>query len=120
MPIQRSHLDHAIEPIESLSLLHGEAVAIGLVAAVSLADGLGRLEGDWGPGFVQRLERIGLPPRLRAPVPVEELLLRMGYDKKAEGASHTLIVPHRPGRVEIVPDVSEEAIASAWHAVGAG
>lgn len=110
---------HAIEPIESLSLLHGEAVAIGLVAAVSLAEGLGRLEGDWGPGYIQRLERIGLPTRLPEPVAVDELLLRMGYDKKAHGGSHTLIVPHGPGRVEVVPDVPEDAIVTAWRAVGA-
>ena len=111
---------HAIEPIDSLDLLHGEAVSIGLVAAISLSEGLGCLEGDWAAGFISRLERIGLPTRLAHPVAADELLLRMGYDKKAHGGSHTLIVPHRPGRVEIVPDVPEDAIASAWHAVGAG
>ena len=110
---------HAIEPIESLDLLHGEAVSIGLVAAISLAGTLGRLEGDWADGFIARLERIGLPIRLPRPVAAGELLLRMGYDKKAQGGSLTLIVPEAPGRVSIVPEVPEKAIETSWHAVGA-
>lgn len=110
---------HAIEPIDSLDLLHGEAVSVGLVAAIALSRAIGQLEGDWADGFVRRLERIGLPVQLPQAVPVAELLLRMGFDKKAHGGSHTLIVPHCPGRVSIVPDVPEEAIVAAWRAVGA-
>ena len=110
---------HAIEPIEAMDLLHGEAVSIGLVGAIELSRHLGRLEGDWAQGFIQRLERIGLPTRLPAPVAIAELMLRMGYDKKVHGGCHTLVVPHCPGRVEIVSDVPEDAIVAAWTALGA-
>lgn len=110
---------HAIEPIEAMDLLHGEAVSIGLVGAIELSRNLGRLEGDWSEGFIQRLKRIGLPTRLPAPVATAELMMRMGYDKKLEGGCHTLVVPHCPGRVEIVSDVAEDAIVAAWAALGA-
>jgi len=110
---------HAIEPIEAMDLLHGEAVSIGLVAAIELSRYLGRLEGGWAEGFVQRLDRIGLPTGLPVPLAPAELMLRMGFDKKVRGGRHTLVIPHCPGRVEIVPDVPEDALVAAWAAVGA-
>ncbi|MAB83587.1 MAG: 3-dehydroquinate synthase [Phycisphaerae bacterium] len=110
---------HAIEPIKPLDLLHGEAVSIGLVAAIGISGELGLLEGDWAADFIGRLERIGLPIRLPRTIATTELIDRMGFDKKIRAGHHTLVVPIRPGHVEIVQDVPEAAIAGAWSSVGA-
>lgn len=110
---------HAIEPIKSLDLLHGEAVSIGLVAAIGISSELGLLEGDWAADFIGRLERIGLPIRLPRSVASADLIDRMGFDKKIRAGHHTLVIPIRPGHVEIVQDVPETAIAGAWSNVGA-
>ena len=108
---------HAIEPDPGLGLKHGEAVAIGLIAACALSSSLGCLEGDWISHLADVLERAGLPVRLPASRDPEELLARMRFDKKIQDGRHRLIVPCAPGVVQIKDDVPESSILQAWQAV---
>ena len=71
-------------------LLHGEAVAIGMVKAFALSARLGHC----APAELERVRahllRLGLPTRLadvsNRPFPPDELLSAMGRDKKVENA----------------------------------
>lgn len=110
---------HAIEPIAELDLRHGEAVAVGLCAAVRCAHELGRVRGEDVKRVTELLQALGLPMKLPKPVGVARLMKAMGYDKKVADGSLRLILPTASGGAEIVKDVGPPAIEAAWIAVGA-
>jgi len=93
---------HALETTPGLVLTHGEAVALGLVAAAAAGDGprlAGRIAAITG-GF-------GLPVRLSGPLDRDAFDLRIGVDKKADAAGPRLVLPRGPGRVEVVAATTE-------------
>lgn len=110
---------HAIEPIPELDLLHGEAVAIGLVAACECAVVTGRLHEDRLELVRDLLTVLGLPTRLPRAASAALLIERMGYDKKNERGRRRLILPVEIGEVEITDDVPVAAVVQAWVRVGA-
>ena len=120
---ERAHLNlghtfaHAIEAANARTkLLHGEAVAIGMVAATWLAVELGRCRRDALDNLVALLEAIGLPtghPRLES---TDILMHFMKRDKKVQGDRLRLILPEAAGRVTIADDVPASAVAAAWDA----
>ena len=92
-------------------LIDGEAVALGMIAAQRVAAALGRAE----PGGLERithlLERLGLPTALDAHLDAATLRFA-SHDKKRSGGKVRFVVPHKPGRVTIVPlDPAELAAA---------
>jgi 3-dehydroquinate synthase len=109
---------HAIEPLPELSLQHGEAVAIGLCAAVACAEVEGLIDAEYVDRIRGMLNKLGLPTRLPLPVPVEELLSLMGSDKKTLDASIRLVLPTQQG-VSIMDGIDDGAIGLAWTTVGA-
>jgi len=111
---------HAIETIPSLDLLHGEAVAIGMVAACRTAVALGRLDPVTADRVVGLLGALQLPTRVPEPVAAAEIRRRMAFDKKMAAGVLRLILPEALGRVEIVPGVSDDAIAAGLASIGAG
>jgi len=111
---------HAIETVPSLELLHGEAVAIGMVAACRTAAALGRLEPATADRIAGLLGALALPTRLSRPIAAAEIRRRMGFDKKAAGGVLRLILPSALGAVEIVPGVPDDAIAAGLASIGAG
>jgi 3-dehydroquinate synthase len=95
------------------SLLHGEAVAIGLVDASRLAERLGRID----PSVTQRqarlIEAVGLPTELpHGPLDVEAVLDRMRLDKKSIGGKLRFVLPRSIGQVELVDSVPESEVRS--------
>lgn len=110
---------HAIESIPALAVKHGEAVAIGMVAAVRLAAARGALAVADAERIVALLEAVGLPTRLPRAAPRAALVEAMGSDKKVARGRIRLILPVAIGRAMIVEDASAEEIAAAWREVGA-
>jgi 3-dehydroquinate synthase len=101
---------HALEAATAYgALLHGEAVAIGMVAAARLAARLGLCDA----ALVARHERIlrafGLPTRAPAVAP-EALRAAMALDKKGRGAQIRWVLLAAPADVRIVADVPEPTI----------
>jgi len=101
---ERAHLNlghtfgHALETLPELHLTHGEAVALGCLAAAA-AGGNAELAAR-----VERLARaLGLPVRLPAPLDRAAFDRRLGFDKKADSAGVRLVLPRAPGRIELVP-----------------
>jgi pentafunctional AROM polypeptide len=95
-------IGHAYEALLTPQVLHGEAVAIGMVKEAELARFLGVLK----PGAVARLSKCissyGLPTSVddkriqkitaRKSCPVEELLAKMGVDKKNDGKKKKIVL----------------------------
>jgi 3-dehydroquinate synthase len=76
-------IGHAVEAASNYEMLHGEAIAIGIVAAglIEIEMGLSK------PGQLDRIrevfEKLGVPTRIPAGMPQEKLLDLMRHDKKA-------------------------------------
>lgn len=93
-------------------LLHGEAVAIGMVDASLLAERLGRI----GPEVTRRqialLAALGLPTRLpeSARLSADDVIATMKLDKKSRGGKLRFVLPDRMGHVALVGDVPEDAV----------
>lgn len=87
-------LGHAIEAASDYAMLHGEAVALGLVAAGRLSLRRGLTQHDLETMFVQALTRLRLPtdlaPWLRAPA-LARVEAALRHDKKRDEATVTYI-----------------------------
>jgi 3-dehydroquinate synthase len=112
-------LAHALEAVAGFGALrHGEAVAIGLVAAGRLALGRGLWSPRWQAELEQTLQALRLPVRIPG-LPLAELLAAMRVDKKAVGGVLRYILPVRPGEVAICEDVRPEELAAVLTGMGA-
>lgn len=93
---------HAIEALRWESMLHGECVAIGMVAAARIALAAGVLtDAAFIPRLVALLDRLRLPVRL--PVAPAELLPVMYRDKKVDAGRIRWVLPVRMGEVTVQP-----------------
>ncbi len=101
---------HALEAETGFSsrLLHGEAVALGMVLAFDFAARLGLVGAAEGERVRRHFAVTGLPTALRdaglEAVPAEHLLAHMGKDKKVRDGKITLILPHRIGDAFVMKD----------------
>ncbi len=110
---------HALERLSGYRLRHGEAVAVGLTAAVQLASALGLLEDpSLGAALEARLTAWGLPTRYAGPPP-EAILAAAAHDKKGRGGRLRWVLPRRVGVVEVVEAPPEAAVRAALAAVRA-
>jgi len=98
---------HALETASDYALLHGEAVAIGLVLAGQLSQSLGYLT----PSDCERIENLcraaELPHRIPSQLSAQGLLEIMQYDKKRVSSALRLIVLQQIGSAKI-----EQALAA--------
>ena len=101
---------HAIESASGYgTLLHGEAVAIGMAMAARFSARLGRIPAADPERLVRLLARLGLPVETpRFPVPT--WLEYMGRDKKNEDGRITLILLDAMGRGAVVKDAPAAAL----------
>jgi 3-dehydroquinate synthase len=94
---------HAIEVASGFGALrHGEAVALGMVAAFRLASRLGRASADDVARTTKLLAALGLPTQVDRYLD-DRTLGFIGADKKRKGGKLRFIVPGAPGATEIVP-----------------
>jgi 3-dehydroquinate synthase len=88
---------HAIEAAQGFSgLRHGEAVALGMVAAFRLSRALGRASTADVERMTRLLEKLGLPVNLDAYLS-DQTLDFVGSDKKRKGGKVRFVVPGAPG-----------------------
>ena len=108
---------HALESRPELGLLHGEAVSLGLMAACAASRELGMAGDDLGESIHGLLRRAGLPVVLDRSVPADSLRSAMAMDKKASVGRTHLVLPRAIGKVELVMDPGEGAIAAGLEAI---
>ena len=105
-------LAHAIETAGTYDLRHGEAVAVGLVYAATVARDLGRIDDERVALHRAIVEHYELPSSLPSGLDDERLVELMGRDKKAVDGL-TFVLDGADG-VEVVagvdPDVARAAL----------
>jgi 3-dehydroquinate synthase len=100
---------HALEFCSGYRLRHGEAVAVGLVAAARTAARLGVCDRALPERVAGVVRRLGLPTGYRDSTP-QEVLAAMGADKKRAGRRLRFVLPQALGRVIVTDDVPEALV----------
>jgi len=93
-------LGHAIEQVSEYQIKHGEAVAIGMVAAARLSEQMGLAERGLSDVISETLAALGLPTQLPHSMDPQSLLRAMGVDKKRLAGKVRLALPVRVGEVQ--------------------
>ena len=107
---------HAYEALAGYDggVLHGEAVAVGMLDAFALSVLLGHCPAGELDRASAHLARLGLPTRLAdisdRPFATEALLGAMGRDKKVENARLRFVLAHHIGAAFTSADVPESAL----------
>jgi shikimate kinase/3-dehydroquinate synthase len=99
-------------------LLHGEAVATGLVLATQLSATLGLCPQEDPGRIAAHLQSLGLPTQI-AGLPAERLIAHMKQDKKMRGGKLTFVLTRGIGRAFTSNDVPEDAVRATLLAGGA-
>lgn len=117
---------HAIETLPGLSpdgdpahapLHHGEAVALGLVAAAATAEKLGLAPGGTLDQTRAAIIAAGLPASVPGLPPTTELIGLMMHDKKVAQGQLRLVLPAGDGRCRVVADPPNDAVEAGWSAI---
>ena len=103
---------HAVESVSDFRVSHGEAVAIGMLAAARISREMGIL----APGELVRLESLitkaGLPTKATN-LDLERLVSAMQHDKKVRQGKVRFILPRSLGEVFITDDVNLSLVRQA-------
>lgn len=110
---------HAFEALSGYGrLLHGEAVAVGMIYASRLAERRKLIETSVTERQIALLRAFGLPTKLPESLKLstEEVLARMRLDKKVASGTLRFVLPKRLGHVELVADVPEADVRAVLEA----
>lgn len=120
---------HALESFPALSpsnnpadapLQHGEAVALGLIAAAATSTVLDQLSHADAQRLRDAVAIAGLPTSV-AELPADPVLIdAMAHDKKASNGKLRLILPMSLGACMVVQDPPVNAINSGWNSIRTG
>jgi len=111
---------HAVEQVAGYGVyLHGEAVAIGTVAAAELSRRLGFIDERACERIAAVLAAHALPLRLREPLPVEALIDAMRRDKKVRAGLPRFVVLRALGEAITYDRVDEALARESFASVGA-
>jgi len=91
---------HAIEKVQRYDLLHGDAVAMGMVAEARLAERLGLAPAGLARAVRDAVARAGLPVPLPLGVSAEAVVAETHGDKKARGGAVRYALPRALGEME--------------------
>lgn len=101
---------HGLEHIDGYrTLLHGEAVAIGLLAATRLSVSLSICQKDIFDRLKNLLERTGLPTQIHH-FDKKSILEVMNRDKKNRSGKLQIVLPQHIGQVTVVEDVEPKLL----------
>ena len=92
-------IGHAVELVSAYSLLHGEAVAIGMALEGRLAELVGVAQAGTADAITNALRAAGLPTDLPQPFDRDAVLEAMRSDKKARSGKMQFALPRRIGEM---------------------
>ena len=105
-------IGHALEAETNYrSLLHGEAVAWGMLAATNIALGVGRTDSVVAGRIADAILSLGKLPEVN--VSSRKILARLQSDKKTQNGIVHFVLPREIGKVEIASDVPQSAVLNA-------
>ena len=107
---------HALESLTGYGqLLHGEAVAIGMVMAADLSSRLGHLPREQARRIKDLIARAGLPVK-PPPLSADAMLKAMGMDKKVVDGRIRLVLTDAIGMAALTDQAPEDAIRETLEA----
>lgn len=107
-------IGHGIEAsVPYGTLLHGEAISLGIRAALLLSKNHAGLPSESSERILNLLKHFQLPLILDAGIPTETILEKLSRDKKFAGGKRTFVLLDRLGNGITSNDVPAEAIAPA-------
>jgi 3-dehydroquinate synthase len=105
-------IGHALEAETNYrSLLHGEAVAWGMIAAANIALTVGRTDSVTAGRIADAVLSLGRLPEVN--VSAKKILGRLQNDKKTQNGVVHFILPREIGKVEVASDVPERAVVDS-------
>ena len=105
---------HALEAASSYeTLLHGEAVAVGMEVAARIAVSVGSLHPADADRQRRLVEALHLPRRAPAGYTLQDVLSRLSVDKKRVGARQRWVLATRVGEAVVRDDVPAAAVVDA-------
>jgi 3-dehydroquinate synthetase len=110
---------HALERVSEYSIRHGEAVAMGLIAASHLSALLGYCSTDLKTRIANILKSFDLPVQIPPEFEAEAIYAAMASDKKKATGQLRFILLHEIGDVFITGEVSDFQIIETLRQCGA-
>ena len=111
-------LGHAIEAVTGYSaVLHGEAVAMGMVAVAEMGNALGLIDEALVAQHRRLIERFGLPTQSPPGLGRAEIVEAMSRDKKVVGGKQHWVLLESIGSPIVRDDVPQEIVTQAIDAV---
>ncbi|MBW4663891.1 MAG: 3-dehydroquinate synthase [Chroococcus sp. CMT-3BRIN-NPC107] len=105
-------IGHAVESLTGYRLVnHGEAVAIGMVAAGELAVGLNLWNAESQARHIKLIQKAGLTTKLPSGINVDAIVDALQTDKKVKAGKVRFVLPTQIGVVEITDQVPTDLIA---------
>lgn len=111
-------IGHAVESLTGYtSVIHGEAVAIGMVAAGQLAVELGKWDAALQQRQIDLIRKTELPTQIPAALDAQAVVEILQTDKKVEAGQVKFILPSAIGTVEMIKQVPSETILAVVQAL---
>jgi len=113
-------IGHTLETVKTVhDYHHGEAVALGIVAANKLALQRKLIDTDSQQKIIQLLTAFNLPTSVNEKLPVDKLYHAMQQDKKVQTGKIKFVVPTSIGDCTFVDDFTEDQIKAAMKSLSA-
>jgi 3-dehydroquinate synthase len=107
-------IGHAIEAsVPYGQLLHGEAIAMGIRAALHLSESCAGLDPADSRRLLALLEQFGLPLTLQEDITTSAILAHLQRDKKFLGDTRTFVLLERNGHAVLSTSVPEDLVTEA-------
>lgn len=103
---------HAVETVSDFNVSHGEAVAIGMLAAARISQRMDIFRQNELSRLENLIKRAGLPTGMADPK-LEEIILVMMQDKKVQGGKIRFVLPESIGKVFLTDDVDLHMVKEA-------
>ena len=107
---------HALETLTGYEILHGEAVAIGMVMAADLARRAGMLGSEDAKRIREAIFAFDLPVTPPGNLGAAQMIELMLHDKKVKDGRVRFVLPRAIGRVEITDRVAPECVEATLRA----
>ncbi len=103
-------IGHAVEAASNFTLIHGHAVAIGMVAALRIAVSSGLCKRKEAGRVATLIHSFGLPTEIPEGMDAEQIKSYIKTDKKSINGSVFYVLPTTIGDVVITNEVTEEQV----------
>ncbi|AKG20178.1 3-dehydroquinate synthase [Calothrix sp. 336/3] len=114
-------IGHAVESLTGYTLVnHGEAVAIGMVAAGKIAVALGMWTEAEAVKQDALITQAGLPTKLPQGLDITAIAITLQLDKKVKAGKVRFVLPTQIGAVTVTDTVSSEVISQVLQGMTGG